>query len=215
MGGCAMRAYIRRAVVPAVALSAVLLSGCSDSGSSNDGKAAPKTSAAATDQAAQEASGEPSEAPPSSAPVPTLNVGQTGTWAYGETDDSGTYRATTKMSVTVVSAKYVTPDEIDTTNKPEHGQYVALTLTLKNVGQAPADVSTYGMMKWEDGQTAAQDASTLEGVGEGDDLDTTYKPGQSVTGKLILDVGRKGGTVSYTGTDDPNAEAAFKVTLPS
>jgi hypothetical protein len=109
----------------------------------------------------------------------------------------------------------VTPAELDTTNKPEQGQFVKLTLTLKNVGKAPADFAAYGMMKWEDAQTAAQEATTLEGVGDGPDLDTTYKPGQSVTGSLVLDVARKGGTVSYVGTDDPSADAAFKVTLPT
>jgi hypothetical protein len=119
------------------------------------------------------------------------------------------------MQVTVVSAKYVTPAEVDTTNEPEHGQYVELTLTLKNVGDAPAEIMTYGMMQWEDEQTAAQDATTLEGVGEGASLDTTYKPGQSVTGKLVLDVARKGGTVGYYGTEDPSGEPAFVVELPN
>ncbi|MFE9017297.1 hypothetical protein ACFYNL_01745 [Streptomyces sp. NPDC007808] len=69
-------------------------------------------------------------------------------------------------------------------------------------------------MQWEDEQTAAQDATTLEGVGEGDGLDTTYKPGQSVTGTLVLDVGRKGGKVGYYGSDDPSGEPAFVVELP-
>ena len=122
---------------------------------------------------------------------------------------------TTRMKTTVVSAKYVTPDEIDTGNKPENGQFVKLTLTLENVGDAPAEIRTYGVMEWEDDHTAAQDASTLEGVGDGRTLDTTYKPGQSVTGFLILDVGRRGGVVSYPGTEDPDADAAFKVELPA
>ncbi|WP_319648512.1 DUF4352 domain-containing protein [Streptomyces scabiei] len=119
------------------------------------------------------------------------------------------------MQVTVVSAKYVTPAEVDTTNQPEHGQYVELTLTLKNVGKGSAKFSAYGLMTWEDDKTAAQDATTLEGVGEGPELDTTYKPGQSVTGKLILDVARKGGIVSYVGGDNPEAEGpVFTVKLP-
>ncbi|MEU1200100.1 DUF4352 domain-containing protein [Streptomyces sp. NPDC005813] len=142
-------------------------------------------------------------------------MGQTGTWPYGETDDTGeNYQVTSKMQVKVVSATYVTPAEIDTTNKPEQGQFVKLTLTLKNVGDAPAKFAAYGMMKWEDDQTAAQDATTLEGVGDGPDLDTTYKPGQAVTGSLVLDIARKGGTVSYVGMDDPSADAAFVVKLP-
>ncbi|MEU6665291.1 hypothetical protein [Streptomyces sp. NPDC046727] len=43
---------------------------------------------------------------------------------------------------------------------------------------------TYGNLQWEDGQTAAQDATTLEGLGDGPDLDAEYKPGQGVTGKM-------------------------------
>ncbi|WP_406160959.1 DUF4352 domain-containing protein [Streptomyces canus] len=206
-----MRAYVRRAVVPAVLISAALLTGCSSGG--GDDKAAPKGSASAAPVVEQEVPETPSESP--SSVVLVLKVGQSGTWDYGETDDNGDFKVTSKMKTTVVSAKYVTPAEVDTTNEPEHGQYVELTLKLENVGQAPAEVLTYGMMKWEDSKTAAQDASTLEGVGEGDDLDTTYKPGQSVTGKLILDVGRRGGVVSYAGTEDPDADAAFRVQLPS
>lgn len=210
MGGCAMRAYVRRAVVPAVLISAALLTGCSSGGGD---KAAPKESASAAPVVEEQATEEPSEAPSPSA-APALKVGQSGTWDYGETDDLGEFKVVTQMKTTVVSAKYVTPAELDTSNKPEHGQFVELTLKLENVGKAPAEVLTYGMMKWEDAQTAAQDASTLEGVGEGDSLDTTYKPGQSVTGKLVLDVGRRGGVVSYAGTEDPDADAAFKVELP-
>ncbi|MEW2396193.1 hypothetical protein [Streptomyces sp. NPDC046862] len=65
---------------------------------------------------------------------------------------------TTKMHITVVSAKYVTPTQIDTTNEPVRGQFVelTLTLTLKNVGKAPAKFSAYGLMTWEDEKTAAQ-----------------------------------------------------------
>ncbi|MEV4971946.1 DUF4352 domain-containing protein [Streptomyces scopuliridis] len=126
-----------------------------------------------------------------------------------DTDEYGENpTVTTKMQVTFKSAEYVTAADIDTTNEPELGQYVRLTLTLKNVGSKPADVSMYGATTWEDGSTAAQDATTLEGVGEGPELDTTYKPGQSVTGSLVLDVGAKGGIVSYDGD-------TFRVELPT
>lgn len=214
MGGCAMRAYIRRAVVPAIALSFALVTGCSsESDSGGTSKEAPVA------EASVDAADAPVEEPSSSAPAaeaPVVKVGETKEWAYGETDEFGeNYKVTSTMSVTVVSAKYVTPTEIDTTNEPEQGQFVELTLTLKNVGQAPAEVMLYGMLKWEDAEHAAQDATTLEGVGDGPELDTTYKPGQSVTGKVVLDVAAKGGKVSYTGTEDPNAEAAFVVELPS
>lgn len=213
MGGCAMRAYVRRARVPAVLISAVLLAGCSSGGS--DDKAASEASASAGPVGGGQVSNGPSGAASSSA-IPVLKVGQSGTWAYGETDDLGeTFKVTTRMKTTVVSAQYVTPDEIDTGNKPENGQFVKLTLTLQNVGETPAKIMTYGVMEWEDGRTAAQDASTLEGVGDGRTLDTTYRPGQSVTGFLILDVGRRGGVVSYAGTEDPDADAAFRVELPA
>ncbi|MEU3730024.1 DUF4352 domain-containing protein [Streptomyces sp. NPDC033538] len=208
-----MRAYIRHAVVPAVVLSLALV-GCSsesDSGGSSKNKPAVEASVDPAEA--------PAEEPPSSAPaaeVPVVKVGETKTWDYGETDEYGeNYKVTSKMSVTVVSAKYVTPAEIDTTNEPEQGQFVELELTLKNVGQAPAEVMLYGMLKWEDADHAAQDATTLEGVGDGPELDTSYKPGQAVTGKVVLDVATKGGKVSYTGTEDPEAEAAFIVELPS
>lgn len=208
-----MRTYIRRAVVPAAVLSAVLLTGCSSEPEKD--RAAPALSASVEPPAEEQPSQEPSEAAPSSAPAPVVGVGETKEFGLGETDEYGeNYKVTTTMSVTVESAKYVTPSEIDAASEPEHGQYVELTLTLKNVGDAPAEIMTYGMMKWEDANTAAQDATTLEGVGEGPELDTTYKPGQSVTGSLVLDVGRKGGTVGYYGTDDPSEEPAFVVELP-
>jgi hypothetical protein len=204
-----MRAYVRRTCAPAVLISAVFLAGCSAEGS--DDEATPKTSASAGPALDEQ----PSKTASSSA-VPVLKVGQSGTWAYGETDDLGeNFKVTTHMKTTVVSAEYVTPAEVDTGNKPENGQFVKLTLTLKNVGDAPAEIMTYGVMEWEDDNTAAQDASTLEGVGDGRSLDTSYKPGQSVTGYLILDVGRRGGVVSYAGTEDPDADAAFKVELPA
>ncbi|MEU8877424.1 DUF4352 domain-containing protein [Streptomyces javensis] len=195
-----------------VLLGAVLV-GCSEKSDGPD-VGEPATSAAPSKPARKAAEESPSPSASKSA-APVVSVGQSGTFDVGETDDYGeNYKVTTKMQVTVVSAKYVTPAEVDTTNEPEQGQYVKLTLTLKNVGKAPAEIMTYGMMQWEDDKTAAQDASTLEGVGDGPDLDTTYKPGQAVTGALVLDVGRRGGKVSYVGTDDPDAEAAFVVKLP-
>ncbi|GAA0641124.1 hypothetical protein GCM10009548_01590 [Streptomyces malaysiensis subsp. malaysiensis] len=193
-----------------MALLGAVLVGCSSDDGNDSSKPAP--SAPATTQKAAEKSSSPS---PSKPAAPVVAVGQTGTFDVGEADDYGeNYKVTTQMQVTVVSAKYVTPAEVDTTNKPEQGQYIKLTLTLKNVGKAPAEIMTYGMMKWEDDKTAAQDASTLEGVGDGPDLDTTYKPGQSVTGSLVLDVGRRGGRVSYVGGDDPGEGPTFVVKLP-
>ncbi|MFD6365118.1 DUF4352 domain-containing protein [Streptomyces roseolus] len=142
-----------------------------------------------------------------------LKVGETGRFTDMETDDEGIESApNTEFEVKAVSAKYVTPEEVGTSNTPANGQFLVLTLTVKNVGTKPGEFASYGMMKWENEGTAAQDASTLESV-DGPDLDTTYKPGQAVTGKLVLDVGGKGGLVSYfDGTSDV---PAFVVSLPS
>ncbi|GAA1064656.1 DUF4352 domain-containing protein [Streptomyces asiaticus] len=193
-----------------VALLGAVLVGCSSEKS--DG---PDVAQQAPSKPAQKAADESPSPSASKSAAPVIAVGQTGTFNVGETDDYGeNYKVTTKMQVTAVSAKYVTPAEVDTTNEPEQGQYVKLTLTLKNVGTAPAEIMTYGMMKWEDDKTAAQDASTLEGVGDGPDLDTTYKPGQAVTGSLVLDVARRGGRVSYVGGDDPGEGPTFVVKLP-
>ncbi|WDM16754.1 DUF4352 domain-containing protein [Streptomyces lavenduligriseus] len=205
-----MRAYIR-AAVPAMLLSAVVLTGCSSESKNEAAPAKPPVSR----EAAQEPAGTPSTPSTPSSSAPVLSVGQTGTYDVGETDETGdTYRVTSKMSVTVVSARYVTPAEVGAVAKPR-GQYVELTLTVRNVGKAPADfhASAIGRMQWEDEQTAAQDATTTVST-DGPDLDTTYKPGQGVTGKLVLDVGRRGGVVSYLGSEDPDTGAVFKVKLP-
>lgn len=207
-----MRAYIRRAVVPAVVLSVVLLTGCG--GSDSDEGVAPERSAAA-EAAVDEPAQEPSEEAHTPIPGPNVGIGSRVTFSVGETDEYGEdYKVTTKMDVRVLDVKYMTPAELDTTNEPEHGQYLTLTLMLENVGDAPAKITTYGMMKWQDADHAEQDATTLESVG-GPALDRTYAPGQSVIGALVLDVAAKGGTVSYYGTSDPSGEPAFVVNLPS
>ncbi|MFE9017298.1 hypothetical protein ACFYNL_01750 [Streptomyces sp. NPDC007808] len=121
--------------MPAMLVSAVLLAGCSSGGS--DEGATPKKSAVVEEAAVEE----PSESASSSAPASVVGVGETAEFGLGETDEYGeNYKVTTQMEVTVASAKYVTPAEVDTTNEPEHGQYVELTLTLKNMGKAPAEI---------------------------------------------------------------------------
>ncbi len=210
-----MRAYIRRAAVPAVLLSAVLMTGCS---SESDDKAAPTKTVVDDTQERSTIKASPSASlsPSPSATESVLSVGQTGTYEVGETDDYGeNYKPTGKMSVTFVSAKYVTPAEINTSSKPEHGQFVEVTLTFKNVGKSTARVETYGNLMWDDSSSAGQDATTLEGVGEGDDVDTDYKPGQGVTGKLVLDVGKRGGFVYYMFSEDPEGGTPFVLKLPA
>ncbi|MFJ5222233.1 DUF4352 domain-containing protein [Streptomyces sp. NPDC088400] len=191
-------------MAPAIAVSA-LVTGCMSSGTRDKPEAAEAAVESPADPVAEE-SAEPSE---SASDGPSLTVGESGSYDVVETDEYGENPAvTTKMQVTVKSAKYVSPSEIDTTNEPTLGQYVVLTLTIKNVGPKPGEFAGYGVITWEDGDTAAQDATTLEGVGDSPELDTTYKPGQSVTGSLVLDVGAKGGTLSYE-------EGTFTVELPT
>lgn len=200
-----MRAYVRRACVPAALVSVVLLTGCSSGGGSTD--AAPSKSAT-VEAVAEDPMQEPSETPPSSAPAaPALKVGQSGEFVAVDSSDES---VKTKLKVTVKSVKYVESADLDTSNAPKNGQYAVLTLTVKNVGDRPGRFSPYGAMQWMDEQTAAQDCTTLESV-DGQDVDTEYQPGQSVTGGVVLDVVRKGGTVSYF---DDAGEAAFTVAMP-
>ncbi|MFE6493434.1 DUF4352 domain-containing protein [Streptomyces sp. NPDC057748] len=206
-----MRAFVRRAGVSAAAagIAVAAITGCT-----SEEKAAPTPSTAASAPADSKREGVSKDPSPSSSPGPAIKLGGSGRFDFIETDEYGENpKVATQLEVTAKSAEYVTPADVDTTNKPK-GQYVRLTLTVKNVGAKPGDFAAYGMMKWEDGKTAAQDASTLEGVGDGPDLDTTYKPGQSVTGSIVLDVGAKGGAVSYWA--DPMADGpAFTIELPA
>ncbi|MFI8436949.1 DUF4352 domain-containing protein [Streptomyces sp. NPDC079020] len=185
-------------------------------GCSSEPEPESSTKAAASEPAAEPVVDETLEPSPSASASagPVIKVGGEGTYDVYETDEYGENpKVATQLEVTVKAAEYVTPAEIDKTNEPEHGQFLRLTITVKNVGKGEGEFAAYGMMKWEDAETAAQEATTLEGVGEGQDVDTTYKPGQSVTGSLILDVGAKGGTLSYTSSLTADAPA-FTITLP-
>lgn len=121
-----------------------------------------------------------------------LTVGESGTFTF---EDSYTEKKTT-FKVTVNEIEYVGESAEDDTTSPAEGQYVRLGLTLKNVGQNQAHLLTYGEIEWEDADSAAQDATTLN-IPEGPQLDTKYKPGQAVTGRLILDVPERGGVLNY------------------
>lgn len=200
-----MRAYIRRAVVPAVLVSALALAGCSGGGDSKS--AAPEKTSAGKVDAAGGAS-ETASPSASASSAPELGVGKAGTYTAVSPDDAS---VKTKMSVSVKSVRYVTAADLDTSNAPKNGQYAVLTLAVKNVGAQQGRFSPYGAMKWQDAKTAAQDASTLETT-DGQDVDTEYAPGQSVTGDVVLDVVRKGGTVSYFDVPDG---PAFTVELPA
>ncbi|MGI5404108.1 DUF4352 domain-containing protein [Streptomyces sp. CA-135486] len=182
-----MNTVARRVVASAASIAvAALLAGCG-----SDDK--PESSSAASTPPKASAKPKTSPAKPSTPAVPEISVGQSGKYvAVDGADDT----VKTTMQVTVKGAKYVTPEQVNTTNKPK-GQFLVLTLTVKNVGDKPGRFAPYGVIKWQDEQTAAQDATTLETTEEGQDLDTTYNPGQSVTGDVVLDVVRRGGTLSY------------------
>lgn len=206
-----MKAFIRRALLSAASIAVVgtLAMGCS-----TEPKPDKPASIAATEPTDEPAAKESAEPSPSASAAPPIKVGKSGTFDFYETDEYGQNpKVATQLEVTVKGAEYVTPEQIDTTNAPENGQFLKLTITVKNVGKAPGEFAAYGMMTWEDANTAAQEATTLEGVGEGQDVDTTYKPGQSVTGSLILDVGAKGGTLSYVSSIVDGAPA-FTIDLP-
>lgn len=121
-----------------------------------------------------------------------LGVGDSGSFAF---TDSYTDKPTT-FKVTVNEITYVGESAVDDTTSPAEGQYVRLGITLKNIGQNRAHLLTYGEIEWEDADSAAQDATTLN-IPAGPQLDTKYKPGQAVTGKLILDVPERGGVLNY------------------
>ncbi|MCM2391697.1 DUF4352 domain-containing protein [Streptomyces albipurpureus] len=131
---------------------------------------------------------------------PALKMGQTGTYVVG----------TTSMEITPKGVKYVTPSDVGT-ETPPRGQYAVLTLTVKNVGSMSGPFKSWHSLKWFDATTAMQDVSTAIGT-PGLDVDTTYAPGQSVTGDIVLDVVRRGGSVGYyeDGVDIP----AFSINLP-
>ncbi len=130
-----MRVSRALAVLTSAALLSTVLAGCSDDG--GDGgkgtgdpaasKARPATSTASTTTGSDtDAAGEaPLDVPEEkseaktapAAAVPSLAVGEAGTYEVGETDEYGeNFKVTSRMKVTVVSAEYVTPAQVNTTN---------------------------------------------------------------------------------------------------
>ncbi|MFI0211940.1 hypothetical protein ACH4OV_25130 [Streptomyces diastaticus] len=191
---------MRKSLLSCAALAAVLaLAGCS----SSPGPEAPTTAAPGT---SAKPAAEPSEEAVEPTPqIPVVPVGKPAEFeATNEEGEKTTFR------VVADSARYVTAEEIEAMSDPENGQLVVLTLTVKNVGKHVGRFMPYGAVYWENDEIAGQDATTLDTV-EGHDLDAEYKPGQAVTGGLVLDIGEKGGRVTYS--DGPES-GAFAVELP-
>ncbi|MFI2260956.1 hypothetical protein [Streptomyces tubercidicus] len=114
---------------------------------------------------------------------------------YDVTETAG--GGTTRMSVWFEGIEYLSPQGIGATGESKRGQFVRITLTVKNVGTKNASFCSDGKIKWESDSTAPQVVTTTEGVREGADLNTTYKSGQSLNGSFNLDVGAREGKVAY------------------
>ncbi|MFC0596968.1 DUF4352 domain-containing protein [Streptomyces palmae] len=140
-----------------------------------------------------EKAGTDGEKPAETAAGKALGLGESGTFTLADSESG----KKTTFQVTVDETTYIDePAEVDTTLAAK-GRYLRLGLTLKNVGENTVHLLTYGEIEWENADTAAQDATTLV-ILDGPELDTTYKPGQAVTGKLVLDVPQRGGVLNYT-----------------
>ncbi|WP_078872524.1 DUF4352 domain-containing protein [Streptomyces sp. NRRL S-337] len=122
--------------------------------------------------------------------APVVTVGKTASYSAA----NGTTGARTTFSVTFHAAKYVTPSEISA-GKPK-GRYAVITIEVTNTGSRDGSFHPYGFMKWEGGSTLTQGVATLYSTGT-QRVDSTYHPGEAVTGDIVLDVPRKGGKVSY------------------
>ncbi|MEO3974913.1 hypothetical protein [Streptomyces sp. CAU 1734] len=201
-----MSKRIRGAVLTAVA--GVFLTACTTTAEPD--AAAPLVSRPPAASSSKPAAESPAPSPAAPRGAAELVMGETGRWDDTESDGAGGDPVVhTTFEVTAEDARYVSAAEAGAPSPPKRGQYVILTLTIKNVGPKAAGFTSAGVIKWENEGTPARGASTSHSVG-GPDLDTTYAPGQSVTGKLLLDVGGTGGLVSYY----DGAATAFTISLP-
>ncbi|MEU7243435.1 DUF4352 domain-containing protein [Streptomyces sparsogenes] len=179
-----------------VALLGVVLVGCS----SDDGDDSKKSAPSAPDA--------PADATDTDLAAPkALSVGQSGDFAAS--DD--TSEVATRFKVTVREVKYISAEEAEDSAQQDSDIYVRLRLTLENVGKHPGKFDDFSTLKWQSAKTAEQDATTYTSP-PGPDLSTTYKPGQSVTGYLILNVMERGGEVTYY--DAAGYGPSFVVKLP-
>ncbi|WP_146057586.1 DUF4352 domain-containing protein [Streptomyces sp. SM12] len=132
--------------------------------------------------------------------VEPIGVGESAEWEipeedeYGDVVEGGTPAV---MRVTLDAAEWVGASAEHGTSGSPDGEWLRLDLTVSNVGDAgDGTFSPYGLMYWESETHAAQDVGTLH-MPAGADVDTTYRPGQSVSGGIVLDVPERDGVVSY------------------
>ncbi|MGW1839680.1 DUF4352 domain-containing protein [Streptomyces sp. NPDC002067] len=177
-----MRPSIRAvSLIAGAVLTAGLATGCSSSGG-DSGPTASKTGAPAGDLAVQP-SGKSGKTP--------ITIGESGT--YQAVDSASGAR--TQMSVTFKDMRAVQASEIHATKPPKH-QYAVFTFTVKNTGDKNGAFHPQ-KLKWTDGQSPEQPAFTSEKSGSGQNLDTTYRPGQTVTGDVVLDMPGGSGALRY------------------
>lgn len=169
----------RTAVLAAsVAALSLVLVGCSD----GEGSTSDTTSKAAATQP----DAEPADVAPSEAPL--IGVGQSATLNW--TPDG------VQFKVTYRSARVISAEEAeDAAEQPPGGVYVRVGLTVENVGKASGVVDD-DAFKWSSSSVAEQDATTYAAP-SGASLATTYQPGQSVTGDVVLYALGRGGEFSY------------------
>jgi hypothetical protein len=189
-----MKTLVRKAARgAAIAGVAALLSGCAgETGAGLD----PATPAAP-------------ETPP---PPEELKTGQRGEFTDFETDGLGNPAPNTTFTVTVERVRYATTEETGLTGEPTRGQYALLTLTVRNTGDKEGSFLPEGRLTWESDTTTPDDALPPEAA-DGSGLGVAYAPRQSVTGTLVLDIGAKGGRISYA--DHEANGASFHVELPA
>ncbi|MGW2826397.1 hypothetical protein ACWC24_36240 [Streptomyces sp. NPDC001443] len=106
----------------------------------------------------------------------------------------------TEWKATVISVKYPTPAEVGT-SKEAIGQYAVIRLTVTNTGTATGEFSA-DEVTWETKGVAPVEASAYGSSNGLAHLDAAYKPGQSATGNVILDVGERGGTATFYDTSE-------------
>lgn len=178
----------------AVAALALALAACSSSDDTADDTSAPPASQPAEAPDAEPVDVDESDDELPDGDVPVIGVGESATVTVTDT----TYEGTAELTVTVDDIEYPDgPRNEDGTDRPADGHYVRLTLTVANTGaDGDAMFSPYGNMMWETPTHAGQEVSTLN-FADGPSVDTTYRPGQSVTGAVILDVPERTGTVTY------------------
>lgn len=189
-----MHARSSAALAASCAVLGLVLVGCSDDGGDKPPEESSTPAAAAPVDA-----GNPVKAP-------TLGVGQSADFAAS--DD--TREVATRFKVTYRSATIISAEEAeDAAEQPPGGVYVRVGLTVENVGKQTGVLS--GMaFKWSSSSTAEQSATTLADP-IGADITTTYQPGQSVTGDVVLYALERGGEFVYHDPARYGPSVALKV----